>query len=481
MTIPRAHRAYSVPLLLAAAACATNPATGERELSLVSEGQEIQMGRESHPQITASMGVVDNAALQSYVAGIGQRLAAVSERPELPWTFTVIDDPTVNAFAVPGGYIYVTRGILSQFESEAELAGVLGHEIGHVTARHSVSQMSRQQLQQLGLGVGMIFSSTVRQFGDVLSAGVSLLNLKYSRGDETQSDELGVRYMVREGYDPDALRGVFQMLSRVSGNDGGRVPEWQSTHPDPGNRADHIREVIAATPQAAAATVVDREEYLNRLDGMVFGPNPREGYFKDGLFLHPEMRFRLTFPQGWRTINQKTVVAAVSPEQDAIISLQLAEGNDADAAMQAFRSQQGVEVGQVQRTRGDGGAGARAEFIATTEQGEIRGEIHYIAFNGNVFQVMGYTPSARWGNNGNAISSTLSSFGTVTDSRVLNVQPWRIDIVRIPSAMSLTTFNNRYPSVIPMERLALLNQRDNPGTVIPSGSLVKRVVGEPLP
>lgn len=477
MSISKNARAFAVPVLLAAAACATNPATGEREISLIGEGQEIQMGQEAHPQILATMGAVDNAALQRYVDRIGQGLAASSERPNLPWTFTVVDDPSVNAFAVPGGYIYVTRGILAQFASEAELAGVLGHEIGHVTARHSVSQMSRQQLQQLGLGIGSIFSNTVAQFGDVLQVGLGLLNLKYSRGDETESDELGIRYMVREGYEPDALAGVFQMLDRVSGNDGGRVPEWQSTHPDPGNRASHIQQVISETPGASAATTVDRAEYLDHIDGMVFGPNPREGYFKDNLFLHPELRFQLTFPRGWQTVNQKTVVGAVSPNQDAIVSLQLAEGNDAEAALRAFSSQQGVQVGNATRTNG----GVQAEFVAATQQGEIRGAVHYIAYGGNVYQLMGYTPASRWSSNQSAIFGTLGSFGSVTDARVLNVQPWRLDIVRIGSAMSLSSFDRQYPSVVELERLVVLNQMDNAGTVIPAGSLVKRVVGDPLP
>ena len=161
-------RSVLVAAVLWSVACAVNPATGEREFSLVSESSEIAMGRDADQGVTQSLGLVDDPALQSYVDGIGQRMAASSERPGLPWSFKVVDDPVVNAFALPGGFIYITRGILAHFESEAELAGVLGHEIGHVTARHSVSQMSRQQLQQIGLGVGMILSEDVRQYGGLL-------------------------------------------------------------------------------------------------------------------------------------------------------------------------------------------------------------------------------------------------------------------------------------------------------------------------
>ncbi|MEQ8328935.1 MAG: M48 family metalloprotease [Longimicrobiales bacterium] len=476
MSMSSRLRTLAVPALLAASACAVNPATGERQLSLISESQEIQMGREADPDIRASMGVVDDPELQRYVSELGLALAAESERPDLPWQFTVIDDPAVNAFAVPGGFIYVTRGILAHFENEAELVGVLGHEIGHVTARHSVNQMSRQQLQQLGLGVGMIFSENVREYGQVLAAGLGLLNLQYSRGDETESDELGVRYMVREGYDPHQLRGVFDMLARVSGGEG-RAPEWQSTHPYPENRAQHLQQVIAAQPGTASADEVDREEYLDRIDGMMFGPNPREGYFVDTRFLHPDLAFEITFPSGWRTVNQKTVVAAVSPDQDAVVTLQLAEGSDPESAIRTFLGQEGVSGGPVRRT----GGAVRALFSATTQEGEIRGEIAFRTHDGALFQMMGYAPASRWNARAAAVSGTLSSFDRVTDRSVLDVQPWRLEIVPLRSAQSLRTFHANHPSPASLERLMLINRVDDADSVIPAGSRIKQVVGRPLP
>lgn len=208
------------------------------------------MGREADPQIVASMGLVQDDELQAYVDRVGRSLAAVSERPDLPWTFRVVDDPVVNAFALPGGYIYVTRGILAQFQSEAELASVLGHEIGHVTARHSVNQMSKQQLMGLGLGIGMVLAPEMQSLGDLAQTGLGLLFLKYSRDDERQADALGLRYMDRKGYDPSQMAPVFRMLEAVSASDGGeRVPGWLSTHPDPGARADITeRQVAGMTP-----------------------------------------------------------------------------------------------------------------------------------------------------------------------------------------------------------------------------------------
>ncbi|MGD2068949.1 MAG: M48 family metalloprotease, partial [Gemmatimonadota bacterium] len=186
------HATRSIPLLLLAtlvAGCARNPATGERQLSLIGERQEIEMGREADQQIVASIGLYDDEALQSYVDGLGQRLAATSERPDLPWTFRVLDDPTVNAFALPGGFVYITRGIMGHLTSEAELVGVLGHEIGHITARHSVNQISKQQLTQLGVGLGMVLVPELQNFGGLASLGIQLLSLKFSRDDENQADE----------------------------------------------------------------------------------------------------------------------------------------------------------------------------------------------------------------------------------------------------------------------------------------------------
>jgi predicted Zn-dependent protease len=472
----------SALLLPLAVSCAVNPATGERELSLVSEGQEIQMGREADESITASLGLVDDPELQRYVEELGARMAAVSERPDLPWEFHVVDDPVVNAFALPGGFIYMTRGILAHFESEAELAGVLGHEIGHVTARHSVSQMSRQQLQQLGLGVGMILSEDVRRFGDVLASGLGLLNLRYSRGDETQSDELGIRYMTRTGYDPEALVGVFRMLSNVSGAAEGRVPEWQLTHPYPENREEHIRSILD-TLSAPAADRVGRDRYLDRIDGMVYGPDPREGYFRDELFLHPELSFRLSFPAGWRAVNQKTVVAAVSPEQDAVVSLQVAGDGATEPveALRAFLGQEGIRGGTVFGSEEEGIRRARATFSARTDQGEVRGEALFARHDGVLYRILGYGSPGRWSSRAGAVGATLDSFGPVTDPAVLGVQPRRLEIVELDRDVTLGAFASRYdPEVVTLEELARLN-RAGPGEVLPAGTRVKGVAGRPLP
>src|SRR5262245_35362220 len=198
------------------ASCARNPVTGKREIVLVSESQEIAMGQQSDPQVREEYGVTENNALQSYVATMGRKLVAVSHRPGLEWHFTVVDSPVVNAFAIPGGYVYLTRGILAYLGNEAELAGVMGHEIGHVTARHSVRQITRQQFAEIGLGVGGVLSPTFGQLGNLAGSSLGLVFLRFSRDDERQADRLGVEYAARGGWDPREVSNFFEVLSGLS-------------------------------------------------------------------------------------------------------------------------------------------------------------------------------------------------------------------------------------------------------------------------
>jgi predicted Zn-dependent protease len=462
-------------------ACATNPATGAKQLMLVSESQEINLGRGYDKDVVASIGLYADSGLQRWIQQFGARLAATSERPNLPWTFRVVDDPVVNAFALPGGYIYVTRGILAHVNSEAELAGVVGHEIGHVTARHSVSQMSKQQLAQLGLAIGTIASPEFERYAGLATAGLGVLFLKYSRDDESQADELGLRYMRRANYDAREMPHVFEMLTRVSqAQGGGRVPEWLATHPDPENRRGRIEQEIAAGPQDFTGTAVNRDTYLRRLDGMVFGDDPREGYFKGSQFFHPTLRFQIAFPDGWTTSNGRQAVQAVSPQKDAAIELTLAKEASAAAASQAFLSQKGFTSGIPTRTSIGGLPGITAAFAATTDNGTLRGTALFVEYGGAVYRLVGYAGEARWPAYQPVAERALSSFARLTDPAALGVQPQRISVVRADRRTSIAELARQRPSPAPVATLALLNQVET-DTPLESGRLVKWVVGPPLP
>ena len=460
--------------------CAINPATGARELMLVSESQEIQMGLQSDPAVVASFGLYPDSSIQQYVRGVGLRLARTSERPDLPWTFRVVDDPVVNAFALPGGFIYITRGIMAYFNSEAELASVVGHEIGHVTARHSAHQMSQQQLAQVGLIAGAVLVPEVQDYLGIAGAGLQLLFLKFSRDDERQADELGLRYMTRGNYDPREMPHVFAMLGRVSAaSGGGQTPTWLSTHPNPEDREQRITQEIDRIPIGSAA-VVNRAEYLRRLDGMTYGANPREGFFREQAFFHPDFRFRMDFPAGWTTANQKQGVVAQSPQGDAVAQLTLADGSSAVAAAQAFAGQEGVTAGALQRGSVHGLPAASVAFGATTQDGSLRGLATFVEYDGRVYQLLGFGTDASWASYEPAVRQSFSSFDRLADPTALAVQPLALDIVTLDRAMTLAQFNQRYPSQVSVEALTLLNGVEVTAT-LPRGTLVKRVVGGPLP
>jgi len=475
----RVRTALGGGMVLIVAACAVNPATGRREFMLVTESQEIQMGLDADPQITASYGLVDDPELQEYVMNLGLSLAEVSERPQLPWSFKVVDDPIVNAFALPGGFIYVTRGILAHFDSEAELAGVLGHEVGHVTARHGASQMSRQQIQQVGVGLGMVVSEGFRRYGGIAVAGLQIMNLSYSRADESQSDRLGLRYISRVGYDADAMIGVFQMLAAAGGGGAGRLPEWQSSHPYPENREADMRAVIAETGVSRDG-LINRDVYLDMIEGIVYGQDPRQGYFEGERFFHPDLAFELTFPTGWQTINQKTIVAAVSPDEDAVVMLAVVDdGVDPDAELRDFLRGDGLTGGSISTSESGGVTIARADFTAVSQDGTLEGEVAFMRYGNLTYRLLGYSTPAQWGAHARTVGRTITSFAPVTDRSVLDVQPQRLAITRLSEAMSLNSFIQRFPQPVSIDDLTRLNGVTS-GEVLSAGTRIKTIVGSPV-
>jgi predicted Zn-dependent protease len=460
---------------LSIAGCATNPVTGERQLALVSEGQEIAMGESAAAEVRRSIGLVDDRSLQQYVAATGRPLAAASERANLPWSFEVVDDPTPNAFALPGGFIFVTRGLLNLLDSQAELAVVLGHEIGHVTARHAVTAISRQQLTQLGLGLGTIFLPEVRPFGDAIGAGFGLLFLKHGRDAERQADELSIRYASGQRFDVREGVDVFEALRRAGDEQRSALPTWLSTHPAPEERAAALQQQL--TLVGALGSIVDRSEYLNQIEGLVYGANPRQGFFRGQTFYHPELRFQLTLPPGWHGQNLTHAVQAMSPQRDAAFVLTLSPARSADAAALQLAAQRGIHVFSTSGERIGGLPAVVSAFQASTEGGVVRGLAAHVAHGGRVYELLGYAPIDRFGFSTREIEHAIGSFAPVHDPAILSMQPRRVDVVRLPRAMSLGEFAQVYPSSIPIEELAVINQVEGPGSRFAAGTLVKRISG----
>jgi predicted Zn-dependent protease len=472
----RAGRALLAAALAGAAGCASNPATGKRQLNFYSEAQEIAMGREADQQLTTALGLVDDPALQAYVSGLGRRLAANSERPGLPWTFRVVDDPVVNAFALPGGFIYVTRGLLAHVRSEAELAAVIGHEIGHVTAQHGVNQVSKQQVAMGGLIVGMIAVPEVARAGDLAQAGMGLLFLKYGRDDERQADDLGLRYMVDGGFETREMPKMFEVLEAVGQLAGaGRIPNWLASHPEPALRRERSARLISERAYPAGEVAIGR--LLERTDGLAFGPDPRQGFFEEGVFYHPDLAFRLDLPPGWKAANEKSRVAASHPDRIAMVELRLAAEADLTAAADAFLRQEGLTPGRASRWRVNGLEGLAAPFEIPREQGALAGRVAFVELDGRVYRLLGVTLADRAGEVERPLGDFLGSFARLTERARLDAQPQRLGIVELERAMSFEEFQRRYPSDADPRVLALINGIADPAATLPAGTRLKRVEG----
>jgi predicted Zn-dependent protease len=451
----------------ATAACVKNPATGERQLVLVPEGQAKALGEESAAQIVETIGLVEDAEVQGYVASIGKALASTSERPELPWTFQVLDDASVNAFALPGGYIFVTRGLLAHLGSEAELAGVLGHEIGHVTAKHSVDQLSKAQLAKLGLGLGGALSEDLRKWGQVGAVGLQVMFLKYGRDDEYQADELGVRYAGRGGYDVREMPKVFEALARAGGEkQRGGLPEWLATHPTPENRIERIRETIAAAE--ATGEKIARDEYLRKLDGLAYGKDPRQGYLQGNRYVHPGLGFEVTLPDGWKTTVAAQGVSAESAAGDALMQLAAVEAESPAAALEAFLAKEGIQAGA--RAQG----GTSSTFQATTEEGVVGGLVSFLGHGGKTFALIGLAKQEQVPTYLPAFEATRDRFAPITDASLKDVAPQTLAIVEAPRAMTLAELHEAQPSAVPLDEVALINAL-SAGARLEAGQLVKTV------
>ncbi len=308
-----------IAALLLQGCVTTNPATGSSDFTpFMSPAKESAIGKEQHPLVIKQHGgVLDVPKVAGYVAVVGGRLARVSELPKSPFTFTVLNSPIVNAFALPGGYIYVTRGILALFNSESEMASVLGHEIGHVTARHSAKRYNQQLFT--GLGVALLGAATKSKgLGDALGYGSQIYLKSYSRGNEYESDQLGVRYSTRAGFDPyaaadmlgslDAESSLQDIIANRTGQQ--RPPEFFSTHPNTRDRVSRAFNAAQETGLPQNSRDRGRDRFLNAIDGMIYGDDPAQGVIDGRTFSHGPLRFRFTVPENYRLSNSSDRIYA---------------------------------------------------------------------------------------------------------------------------------------------------------------------------
>jgi len=449
---------------LMAASCATNPVTGEKQFVMMSEAQEIATGQQMHPEALKEFGKYEDPELQGYVDRLGQTLARSSHRPDLPWTFTVVDSAAINAFALPGGYIYITRGIMTYLNSEAELVGVLGHEIGHVTARHAVEQYSRAMGSQLGLTALMIFVPQTRPFGDAAGSALSLMFLKHGRDDELQSDRLGAEYAAQNGWDPAGVMGMLRALARLDETEGSSrgVPGWLSTHPEPANRVNDVQPLVAELRQKYGDLPVRRAEYLNRIEGIMVGENPREGVIRGNAFLHPDMRFALDFPEGWQIQNGKAQVVAKEPNRNNFVLLQLIDNPERLSIEEVARrsmANAGFRQAGGERSRVNGLNAYLGLWQGQMQQlGDVAARTAHIEHGGRVFLVVGLTPANEYRSNEAVLARSVESFRPISAAEAERIKPNRLRFYTVRRGDTWQSIAQRYDAGgMSAARLAIFN------------------------
>ena len=489
----RSLRAASIAAILGLTSCATgvNPVSGRVERATMSEEQEIAAGRSNHAEVLAQYGRYPNDALQQYVNGVGQKLAAQSHRANLHWTFTVLDSPEINAFATPGGYVYVTRGIMAYLDSEAELAGVLGHEIGHVTARHGVHQQRDAGIAQgaaiLGTFLGAYLGGeSGAKIGGQVAGGAAQAGfmLPRSREHEFEADRLGAEYLNRINLDPDIMIRVINVLKLQedyaadqaragnSANVGNpRMPGWMSTHPSNDQRLNQIRAV--ADGYSGKYGDAGRTRYLQAINGMTFGDGREQGIARGRNFYHEPLGFTLRTPDGWQFQNAATQLTVISPDRSAgvIVKLSPKTHNNRPEALRQLLQPEG---GRVDNTTINNLPAARFQG---SKQGQPL-EATAITHRDNDFVLLLAGQPQSQANYRGQLLQIVNSFRAMNADDVRAARPYVVRTVAMPRATNADGFreltHNAVELVNPEPQLRLLNQVYPQGEIA-AGQLVKTI------
>ena len=471
-----AIRFFVLGLLISLVSCASNPVTGKTQLMLLSESQEIDLGRQTDAQIVKEYGLYKDIGLTAYIGDLGERLARISHRPGLPYHFKILDSSVANAFAVPGGYVYFTRGILAYLNTEAELAGVMGHEIGHITARHSAQQYSKAQLAQIGLGAGMILSDTFRGLSDVIQLGVGMLFLSFSRDNERQADDLGVEYSSRAGYDATHMANFFQTLERMHPTtDRSGLPEWFSTHPNPVDRIGAIQRKAGQWQRKLGLKHLksNRDQYLKHIDGLVFGEDPREGFVEHDIFYHPMLGFQFPVPPKWKLLNTRTLVRISNPEGKAALLFTLSPNASPEETARGFVGQTGAHVVDSGRTTVNGLPAVWLTGRLKTRKGVLGVMAYFIQKDGRVCVFYGLCGASQFNGYAPTFQTTMRGFKNLTDPTKLAIKPSRIRIVPTRRSESMRqALRTLGAPKGKLEEWAVMNGMRLEETV-PAGTLVK--------
>ena len=475
-------RGWPLLILLVAAGC-----------TLLIPGREAKVGRDAAGMVERTMGLVEDEALAGYVRQIGERLARHSTRKGVEYRFFVADKPEPNAFALPGGYIYVSRGLLLLANSEDELAGVIGHEIGHVQARHHMkTQLRTVPFIPLGIAAGLVaFVTSIidpdlgQSVGQVAMLPAAVLLSSYSRGQEREADEIGQKLAAAAGWDPAGLSGMLHSLARedqLRGNDPDRA-DFLASHPPAPERSTATRTRAGKLERAEADPIArNHAAFLGRLDGMLVGLSGAEGTFIAERFLHADLGFSLRFPKGWELHNLPHVVAARDPEEDAFAVMQIVgEGDDPMAVAQNFKSQDGVRlIEEPEATRIGSLPAARAMGQSQGRGSRVSIDATWIALDGRIYLIAGMATPDHFAAERKVLRSIAESFRPISDEERGQVREERLRVRTANGGESFSAFVKRTGTRWKPPALAVANGREE-SEALAAGDRLKVPIPEAYP
>ena len=469
-------------------ACTRNPVSGRPELTLMSAAEERRIGAEQAAEVARTIGLVDDPRLGTYVQELGRRLAARSPRRDVTYTFAVVDMAEPNAFALPGGEIFVSRGLLVLATSEDELAGVLGHEIGHVAARHAARRVTRAAplavVTALGAGItGLVSPLVGGLLGGIGDLANSALLAPYSRDQEREADRVGQELVAGAGYDPAALSTFLHTLEREEAlhRDQARAWSFFATHPPTPERvATTAREAAQLTRRASAPIAASPADFLAHVEGLPVGPSARDGVFEGATFRHPDLDFAIRLPAGWKTANGRSALGAVAPDGAAMVVLgQPTDGTDPTEAERAFETD--AKSGPLPNTEKLAIAGLPAIHAATvidSRRGPLALDLTWIAYAGRIYRVTGVAAAGRAEAFRTTWRETAASFRPLTASERRAIRETRLRITRARHDETIGDVVRRAGSAWTAAEAAVANEV-SPGDPLAGGRLVKVAMTEP--
>jgi predicted Zn-dependent protease len=490
----------SLMMALALVGCGSktiNPVTGQQERSVMSEEAEIREGAKAHQEVLQEYSVLKNERVQKYVNDVGQRLAKLSHRANLKWTFTVLDSPEINAFALPGGYVYITRGIMAYLDSEADMAGVIGHEIGHVTARHGAQRATRQQDAALVGLLGGVLGAVLdakggggigQQIGEVAGMAAAGRVAKYGREQELQADGLGAEYLSRVNYDPRNMIDVIRVLkdqerfaADVARAEGRPVPEggnsWLASHPSNDQRLEQISKIAAQYQAGKNYADESRVRYLQVIDGIPYGESPEQGLTRGRNFYHSALNFAMTAASGFRIVNEADQINFVSPAGDAALIVQLAPSNAGRSHDEIIRNVVKPVSGRADRYTLNGLAATHFTGAVAAQGGQKAIELTVATGSGgqNFLMIYAAKDAATLQRNRAALRETEGSFRGMSAQDTAAAKPWVLRTTALPRGGFADLARTAPMATLPEQQLKLMNGVYSTGTVQP-GALVKVVV-----